>query len=138
MHAGVLADRFGRARLAMGGSLTSAFGVACMPFATTRLRYFVLRALWAGGEALLITAYTALALDVTPREQRGARASLDNQVGDVALLFLPVLFGLLGSVSHRAAFWLAAALMLLCNGVFAVLMRPGKGAAEAKAKGVGE
>ena len=78
-----------------------------MPFATTRLRYFVLRALWAGGEALLITAYTALALDVTPREQRGARASLDNQVGDVALLFLPVLFGLLGSVSHRAAFWLA-------------------------------
>ena len=53
----------------------------------------------SAGEALLITAYTALALDVTPEAQRGARTSLDNQVGDVALLFLPVLCpGVLGPI----------------------------------------
>ena len=49
----------------------------------------MVRALWSSGEALLITAYSALSLDVTPKEKRGARNSLDNQVSDVALLFLP-------------------------------------------------
>jgi len=125
--AGLLADRLGKARLAAVGSLSTAVGVALMPLATTKLTYYLARSVWSAGEALLITAYTALALDVTPEAQRGARTSLDNQVGDVALLFLPVLFGVLGSKSSSAAFWLASALMLGCNLVFGKLI-----AAEAK------
>ena len=74
----------------MCGSLATALGVACMPFATNKLAYYAVRSVWSAGEAMLITAYTALALDVTPEEQRGARTSLDNQVqGELALLVLP-------------------------------------------------
>ena len=120
--AGILTDRFGRARLAVAGSLATAVSVACMPLATSKLSYYVMRSVWSVGEAVLITAYSALALDITPEAQRGARTSLDNQVGDVALLFLPVLFGVLGSISQSAAFWLASALMLVCNLVFGRLI----------------
>ena len=123
--AGVLADRVGRVRLAIGGSVATALACAAMPLlGTSRAGAYALRSVWAAGEALLITAYTALALDYTPEDQRGARASLDNQAGDVALLFLPLLFGLLGSVSHSAAFVLGSALMLACNVLFARLVGP--------------
>ena len=110
--------------LAIGGALATALSVACMPLATSKLGYYAARSVWSAGEAFLITAYTALALDVTPEEQRGARSSLDNQVGDVALLFLPLIFGVLGASSMNAAFWLGSALMLLCNFAFASLVDP--------------
>ena len=119
--AGALADRVGRRPLAIGGALATALSVACMPLATSRLGYYAARSVWSAGEAFLITAYTALALDVTPEEQRGARASLDNQVGDVALLFLPILFGVLGQHSFAAAFWPASGLMLAAVATFARL-----------------
>jgi len=122
--AGALADRCNRASLAIGGSIATALAVASMPFATGRLACYVSRSIWSLGEAFLITAYSALALDVTPEEQRGARNSLDNQVGDVALLFLPILFGLVGQfVTHSAAFWLAASLMLTANACIVRLLR---------------
>ena len=124
---GGLADRFGRARLAIGGSLATALGVMCLPFATTKLQYYAVRSVWAAGEAVLITAYAALALDLTPEAQRGARASLDNQVGDLALGVLPILLAVVGGkCSHRAAMWLGAAIMLAANALFAklVLLRP--------------
>ena len=41
--AGWLADRVGRATLAMGGSIATALSVACMPFATSRLSFCVVR-----------------------------------------------------------------------------------------------
>ena len=78
--AGALADRVGPAPLAIGGSVSTALAVACMPLATSRRSYYLVRSAWAAGEAFLITAYSALALDVTPEAQRGARNSLDNQV----------------------------------------------------------
>lgn len=122
---GGLADRIGRPKLAIGGSLATALAVACTPFATTRRSYYAVRSVWAAGEAFLITAYATLALDVTPEEQRGARSSLDNQVGDLALGVLPLLLGVVGgTVSHNAAFWLGAAIMLAANVVFAKLVRP--------------
>jgi hypothetical protein len=43
--------------------------------------------------------------------------SLDNEVSDVALLFLPLLLGVVGSKSFRAAFWLGSGLMLAANAV---------------------
>jgi MFS family permease len=85
-------------------------------------RYYVGRSVWSVSEAFLITAYSALALDVTPEAQRGARNSLDSQAGDVALLFLPLLFGVVGQKSHRAAFWLASGLMLAANLVIVRLL----------------
>ena len=87
-------------------------------------RYYVGRSVWSVSEAFLITAYSALALDVTPEAQRGARNSLDSQAGDVALLFLPLLFGVVGQKSHRAAFWLASGLMLAANLVIVRWHRP--------------
>ena len=149
--AGLLADRVGRVPLAIGGSLTTALSVGLMPFATGRTAYYATRAAWATGEAFLITAYSTLALDVTPEEQRGARNSLDNQVGDlrpdrhprpkpglsrllsparrpqplarhdiiqvgdIALLFLPLIIGVVGMKSFAAAFWLASGLMVGAN-----------------------
>ena len=113
--AGVLADRFGRKPLAIGGALATALSIAAVPLVTTKSLYCLARATWAAGEALLITAYSALALDVTPEAQRGARNSLDNQVSDVALLFLPLTLGLVGSKSLQAAFWLGSTLMLAAN-----------------------
>lgn len=71
--AGVLADRVGRKWLAVGGALATAAGIAAIPLAASKTTYCLLRALWSAGEALLITAYSALALDVTPEAQRGAR-----------------------------------------------------------------
>ena len=94
-----------------------------MPLATSKLGYYAARSVWSAGEAFLITAYSTLALDVTPEEQRGARNSLDNQVGDVALLFLPVVFGIVGSQSFAAAFWLASASMLAANLAVARLLK---------------
>ena len=68
--------------------------------------------------------YSALALDFTPAEQRGARTSLDNQVGDFALLLLPLLIGAVGQiVSHNAAFWLASALMLAASALVSRLLK---------------
>ena len=113
--AGVLADRIGSAPLAIGGSIATALSVACMPFATSQFTYYLTRSIWSAGEAFLITAYTTLALQVTKEEQRGARNSLDNQVGDVALLFLPLLFGAIGAKSFNASFWSASIIMLLAN-----------------------
>jgi len=122
--AGLLADRVGRRPLAVGGSAATAIACACLPWCHGRHSYYAVRSVWAIGEAFLITAYTTLALDVTRAEQRGARSSLDNQVGDVALLFLPLLLGATGQlVSHAAAFRLGAVLMLGCNFAFARLIR---------------
>ena len=120
---GLLADRIGRVPLALGGSITTALSVACMPFATSKLGYCLTRSVWSAGEVFLIPAYPTLALDVTPEEQRGARNSLDNQVGDIALLFLPLLFGAIGAKSFRAAFWLATGLMLAANLLVVKLLR---------------
>jgi MFS family permease len=120
--AGALADRLGRPLLAVAGSLATVLSVACMPLVKDRLVYFALRSLWAVGEAFLITAYAALAIDITDEDQRGARSSLDNQVGDLALLVLPLAFGAVGQIySHEAAFRLASALMLAANVAFAWL-----------------
>ena len=125
--AGYLADKIGRKPLAIGGSLVTAISVATMPWISSRTPYYAARIAWAVGEAFLITAYSTLALDVTPEEQRGARNSLDNQVGDVALLFLPVIFGIVGQqVSFAAAFWLASTMMVVCNLLVANLLRETK------------
>ena len=124
--AGYLADKVGRKPLAIGGSLVSALAVATMPVISSKLPYYFARIAWAVGEAFTITAYSTIALDVTPEDQRGARNSLDNQVGDVALLFLPVLFGVVGQTSFAAAFWLAASLMVVCNLLVANLLRDAK------------
>lgn len=125
--AGAAADRLGRAKLALAGGLATALSIAALPLATSRGSYYALRALWSAGEAVLITAYSALALDVTPEDRRGARSSLDNQTGDVALLILPLLLGAVGQiVSHNAAFLLGSAIMLAANGLFARLIcKPG-------------
>tara|TARA_B110001469_G_scaffold45337_1_gene44427 strand:- start:730 stop:879 length:150 start_codon:yes stop_codon:yes gene_type:complete len=41
-------------------------------------------------------------------------------VGDLALGVLPILLAVVGGkVSHRAAMWLGAAIMLACNAFFA-------------------
>ena len=53
--AGALADRVGRVPLAVGGSLVSALGVACMPLARDKLSYYLLRSVWATGKACLVT-----------------------------------------------------------------------------------
>ncbi|KAL1525428.1 hypothetical protein AB1Y20_020286 [Prymnesium parvum] len=116
--AGVLADRVGSEALIIGGSLVSAASVACMPCAKSKASYYFVRALWAAGEAYLITAYSTLALNITPEDQRGARNSLDNQVGDIALLFLVVLVGVIGGKSLNMAFWATSGFMLLCNVFF--------------------
>ena len=122
--AGVLADRIGAVPLAIGGSVATALSVACIPLCRSQALYCLARSLWGVGEAFLITAYSALALDVTPEAQRGARNSLDNQFSDVALLFVPLLVGLVGAKSHAGAFWLASGLMLVANGAVATLLRP--------------
>jgi hypothetical protein len=49
--------------------------------------------------------------------------SLDNQVSDVALLFLPLLLGIVGSKSFSAAFWLGSGLMLAANAVVLKLFK---------------
>ena len=68
------------------------------------------------------------------KEQRGARSSLDNQVGDIALLFMPLLFGAVGQlVSHAAAFWLGAGVMIGANVLIAQLLKDGDVAAEVAA-----
>ncbi len=114
--AGALADRHGRVHIAMGGSLAIALGAACMPFATSAASFYALRAVWAVGEALLITAYMALTLDVTPREQRGARTALDLVVGALAFACLPMAMAALAcALSPAAAFWAAATAVLLTS-----------------------
>ena len=60
---------------------------------------------------------------VTPEEQRGARASLDNQAGDVALLFLPLIFGVVGYYSQRAALWTGSVMMVAANLIFSRLLK---------------
>ena len=62
---------------------------------------------------------------MTRAEQRGAQSSLGNQVQDATFVFMPVLLGGLAAAHTNSAALLAtAALMLLSNLAFALLVQP--------------
>mmetsp|Transcript_6769 Transcript_6769/g.14840 ORF Transcript_6769/g.14840 Transcript_6769/m.14840 type:complete len:442 (-) Transcript_6769:341-1666(-) len=120
---GWLADRYGRLRVINCGAGASALALGILPWAGGKVGFYACMGLWDVGEAMMVAASTALAADVTRPAQRGAHASLMNQVQDVTFVFMPVLLGTMAATtSNSSALLLTATCMLASNVGFVALM----------------
>ena len=123
---GVLADRVGRTPIIAIGSGISALAIGALPWATSKVTFYVCMAAWDIGEAMLTAATTALSTDVTKEAQRGAQTSLGNQVQDATFVVMPVLLGSVAAAqSNSAALLLTAGAMVSSNAIFAIRMGMG-------------
>lgn len=121
---GRLADRFGRVPVIAAGSATSALAIGALPWCASKAAFYAMMGVWDVGEAMLTAAATALGADVTPEDQRGAQASLGNQVQDMTFVVMPVLLGAVAAArSNAVALWLTAGCMCASNALFAARMR---------------
>ncbi|KOO25758.1 tubulin-tyrosine ligase family protein [Chrysochromulina tobinii] len=90
---GLLADRVGRTPIIAAGSAISALAIGALPWAESKLYFYVCMAAWDIGEAMLTAAATALTSDLTSEDKRGAQTSLGTQVQDLTFVIAPVLLG---------------------------------------------
>ena len=121
---GLLADRVGRTPIIAAGSAISALAIGALPWAESKLYFYVCMAAWDIGEAMLTAAATALTSDLTSEDKRGAQTSLGTQVQDLTFVIAPVLLGTVAAAhSNSAALLLTAGAMLTSNLLFALRMR---------------
>jgi len=110
---GLLADRLGSRRVALGSSALGALAVMSLPLCRSRASFWASMAVWDVAESAYTAAVSALAAEVTPASWRGSANSLLNQVQDVTFGTMPLALGLLAArVGQGAALLSAAALML--------------------------
>ncbi|HEX7928933.1 MAG TPA: MFS transporter [bacterium] len=119
---GALSDRYGRRPVI----LISIFGLGVdylfMAMAPTLAWLFVGRVI-SGITASNFTTAGAYIADVTPPEKRAAGFGMLGAAFSVGFVLGPAVGGLLGAVSPRLPFWVAAALTLV-NAVYGVFVLP--------------
>jgi len=119
---GALSDRFGRRPLILLSNFGLGVDYLVMALAPSLRWLFVGRALSGVGAASggMVAAYLA---DVTPPQDRARAFGALGAASALGLVFGPALGGVLGDVSLRAPFWVAAGLSL-ANGLYALVALP--------------
>ncbi len=108
---GVLSDRFGRRPIILLSNLGLGLDYVVMALAPTIAWLFVGRLISGITTSSIPTAMAYIA-DVTPKEKRAAAFGMIGMAFGVGFAFGPAIGGLLGSVTPRLAFWVAAGLSL--------------------------
>jgi DHA1 family tetracycline resistance protein-like MFS transporter len=108
---GALSDRFGRRPVILASNLGLGLDYMLMAAAPSLAWLFVGRVI-AGITAASFSSANAYIADITPPERRAARFGLISVCFGIGFVTGPVLGGLLGSVSPRLPFWVAAGLSL--------------------------
>lgn len=119
---GVLSDRYGRRPVVLLSNFGLGVDYVVMALAPTLAWLFVGRLVSGITSASFPTA-TAYIADVTPPEKRAARFGMLGAAFGLGFVVGPAVGGVLGNVSLRLPFWVAAGLSL-ANAVYGVFVLP--------------
>ncbi|MGH7460095.1 MAG: TCR/Tet family MFS transporter, partial [Longimicrobiales bacterium] len=119
---GALSDRFGRRPVILFSILGLGLDYILMALAPTVGWLFVGRVISGITGASFTTAYAYIA-DVSPPEKRAANFGLIGAAWGLGFVLGPALGGLLGGISPRLPFWVAAGLALL-NTLYGLFVLP--------------
>src|SRR6195256_2115917 len=119
---GVLSDRFGRRPVILLSNLGLGLDYVVMALAPT-IGWLFLGRIISGITTSSIPTAMAYIADVTPKEKRASAFGMIGMAFGIGFAFGPALGGLLGSVSPRLAFWVAAGLSLT-NWLYGYLFVP--------------
>ncbi|MFS8085651.1 MAG: TCR/Tet family MFS transporter [Acidobacteriota bacterium] len=108
---GALSDRFGRRPVILLSNLGLGVDLIVMALAHSLPLLFIGR-LISGITAASFTTANAYIADVTPKEKRAASYGLLGAAVGIGFVLGPALGGLLGAISPRLPFWVAAGLAL--------------------------
>jgi len=119
---GALSDRFGRRPVILLSNLGLGLNYILMALAPDLTWLFVGRVI-SGITAASFSSASAYIADITPADKRAARFGLISVAFGFGFIAGPVMGGLLGSISTRLPFWVAAGLSL-ANFLFGWLVLP--------------
>src|SRR3989338_5568799 len=109
---GKLADKYGRQKVLMIGTLAFIVGYLIFAFSDSLWMAFLGRAVEGIASAAVFPACIALLSDLTTHEQRGRAMGMVGMSFSLGLIFGPAVGGLASGISVQAAFFLSAALAL--------------------------
>lgn len=119
---GSLSDRFGRRPIILLSNFGLGLDYILMALAPN-LRWLFLGRVISGITAASVSTAGAYIADVTPPEQRAAKFGLLGAAFGAGFVVGPALGGVLGDISPRLPFWVAAALSLT-NGLYGLFVLP--------------
>ncbi len=119
---GSLSDRFGRRPIILLSNFGLGLDYILMALAPN-LRWLFLGRVISGITAASISTAGAYIADVTPPEQRAAKFGLLGAAFGAGFVVGPALGGLLGDISPRLPFWVAAGFSLT-NGMYGLFVLP--------------
>src|SRR2546429_7258776 len=119
---GVLSDRFGRRPVILLSNLGLGLDYVVMALAPT-IGWLFLGRIISGITTSSIPTAMAYIADVTPKEKRASAFGMIGMAFGVGFAFGPAIGGLLGSVTPRMAFWVAAGFSL-ANWLYGFLFVP--------------
>jgi MFS transporter, DHA1 family, tetracycline resistance protein len=119
---GSLSDRFGRRPIILLSNFGLGLDYILMALAPS-LRWLFVGRIISGITAASVSTAGAYIADVTPPEQRAAKFGLLGAAFGAGFVVGPALGGVLGDISPRLPFWVAAALSL-ANGMYGLFVLP--------------
>jgi DHA1 family tetracycline resistance protein-like MFS transporter len=119
---GILSDRFGRRRVILASNFGLGLDFIVMALAPTIGWLFVGRVI-SGITGASFTTAAAYIADVTPPEKRAAGYGMMGAAWGLGFILGPAFGGLLGGISPRLPFWVAAGLTLV-NALYGFFVLP--------------
>jgi DHA1 family tetracycline resistance protein-like MFS transporter len=119
---GTMSDRFGRRPIVLLSNFGLGLDYILMALAPTLSWLFVGRVI-SGITAASVPAASAYIADVTPEEKRAKAFGMLGAAFGLGFIVGPALGGLLGAISPRLPFWVAAALSLV-NAMYGLFVLP--------------
>jgi DHA1 family tetracycline resistance protein-like MFS transporter len=119
---GTLSDRFGRRPIVLLSNFGLGLDYILMALAPTLSWLFIGRVI-SGITAASVPAASAYIADVTPEEKRAGAFGMLGAAFGLGFIVGPALGGVLGNISPRLPFWVAAALSLV-NAMYGLLVLP--------------
>jgi DHA1 family tetracycline resistance protein-like MFS transporter len=129
---GALSDRFGRRPVILISNFGLGFDYILMALAPSLAWLFVGRVV-SGITGASFTTAGAYIADVTPPEKRAAGYGIMGAAWGLGFVLGPALGGVLGAISPRLPFWVAAALTLV-NATYGLFVLPESLAPESRVK----